>query len=61
MTVTLEHAEQLFILQHNGSFDQILEVRVDSRANTSILSDPLRGHDVNVVPHLGGQTGDRNR
>lgn len=61
MTVTLEHAEQLFILQHNGSFHQILEVRVDSRANTSILSDPLRGHDVNVVPHLGGQTGDRSR
>lgn len=56
---TLEHVEQLLILQHDGSFYQILEVGVDPRSNSSILSHPLLRQDVNVVPHLERKTVNR--
>lgn len=55
-SITQEHVEQLLVLQHDGSFHQILKVRVDSCANAGILSHPLLGHNVNVVPHLDRKT-----
>lgn len=56
LSVTVEHVEQLLVLQHDGSFHQVLKVRVDSRSDSGILSHPLLRQDVDVVPHLDGQT-----
>lgn len=49
---TPEHAEQLLVLQHDGSFHQILKVGIDPRSDTGILSHPLLSQDVDVVSHL---------
>lgn len=61
MRVTQEHVEQLLVLQHDGSFHQILKVRVDPGSDTGVLSHPLLRLDVNVVTHLDRQTGQRER
>lgn len=61
LSVTVEHVEQLLVLQHDGSFHQVLKVRVDSRSDSGILSHPLLRQDVDVVPHLDGQTGKTER
>lgn len=56
MSVTLEHVEQLLVLQHDGAFHQILKVGVDARSDASVLRHPLLREDVDVVPHLDRQT-----
>lgn len=59
LSVTQKHLEQFLVLQHDGSFHQILEVRVDPGTDPSVLSDPLLRLDVDVVSHLDSGRGRR--
>lgn len=54
MSVTQKHVEQLLVLQHDGSFHQVLKVRVDPGSDTGVLSHPLLRLDVDVVTDLWG-------
>ncbi len=56
MVVTQEHLEQLLVLQHDGSFHQVLKVGVDPGSDTGVLSHPLLRQDVDVVSHLDRKT-----
>lgn len=59
--VTQEHVQELLILQHDGSFHQVLKVGVDAGADPSVLGHPLLRLDVDVVPHLRRGGGVRRR
>lgn len=59
--VTQEHVEKLLILQHDGSFHQILKVGVDAGADTGVLGHPLLRLHVDVVPHLQRERGEVER
>ena len=47
--------QQLLVLQQDGSFHQILKVRVHAGADPSVLGHPLLRLDVDVVSHLDMQ------